>query len=342
MRNRALAALAALLCPGAVPARAQDVAGFYADKTITLNVAAGPGGGYDLYARALARHMGKYIPGAPSIAIQYMPGGGGLVAANNLYGAAKRDGASMAMLASSVFLLASLGDPQARFENLKFTPVGNMNEESDTCSFWHTTGIRSIGDLRARDAVIGTTGVGSNSHTFPLGMNAVIGTRFRAVLGYPGAGRITSMEQGEIDGACGVFVSTLGAQFARQLETGQLRVVVQMGLSRHPAFPDAPNALDLAPDEGGRLALELLFAQLALGRPVLAPPGVPPERARALAEAFDKTMADLRFLEEARTAGLELRWFGAGRMKDVMEKMAHAPEPVKARVRALLAGKDAP
>ena len=336
MANRALAFV--LLFPGMAiaPAIAQDVAAFYADKTINFTVAAGAGGGYDLYARTLARHMSRHIPGNPAFAIQYMPGGGGIVAANNLYGVARRDGTAIAILASSTFLASSLGDPQTKFENLKFTLVGNMNEEVDTCSVWRTTGIRDINDLKSRDVVIGTTGVGSNSHTFPLGMNNVIGTKFKPILGYPGVGRINSMESGEIDGACGIFVSTLATQFATQIACGQLRVVVQMGLSRHPDFSNVPNALELASNEEGRLTLELLFAQLALGRPILAPPDLPTERAKALTDAFDKTMADPQFQQEASNINLELRWFNASRMKDVMIKMAAAPAKVKAAVRDVL------
>ena len=336
MRGKTIAAAFWLALAATSGLRAQDVAAFYADKTISFLVAAGAGGGYDLYARSLARHMSKHIPGNPAFAIQNLPGGGGIVAANTLYNTSKRDGTAIAILASSVFLASTLGDPATKFDNLKFSPVGNMNEEVDTCPVWHATGLKSIDDMRARDVVIGTTGAGSNSHTFPLGMNAIIGTRFKPILGYPGVGRMTSMERGEIDGACGIFVSTLLTQFAKQVASGELRVLVQMGLSRHPAFANVPNALELAPDEKARGVLELLFAQLALGRPVLAPPDLPPDRVRALATAFDRTMADPAFIEEATRTGLERRWFGADRVREVMAKMETAPADARTRVRGLL------
>lgn len=333
---RALA-FAIAACASA-PARADAVADFFAGKTISLVVASGPGGGYDLYARTLVRHYPRLIPGNPAMVIQYVPGGGGIVAANNVYGIARRDGTGMGMLSSSTFLLAAVGDANTKFDNLKFTYIGNMNEEVDTCSVWHTTGINSAADLKTRDVIIGTAGPGSNSHTFPVGMNSVLGFRFKPIPGYQGGTpiRVTAMERGELEGMCGVFVSTLNAQLTRQLADRHLKVILQMGLSRHPDYKDVPNALELASDESGRAALELLFAQLALGRPILGPPEIPAERATALQKAFDATMEDAQFRAEAEKTRVELRWFGAARMKEVMERMEAAPKPVKEDVRKLL------
>jgi tripartite-type tricarboxylate transporter receptor subunit TctC len=267
-----------------------------------------------------------------------VPGGGGIVAANNVYGLARRDGTAMGLLASSTFLLAAVGDANTKFDNLKFTFIGNMNEEVDTCSVWHTTGIKSAADLRTREVIIGSAGPGSNSQTFPLAMNNVLGMRFKVIPGYQGGAQIrtTAMERGELQGTCGIFVSTLGAQFPQQLADGQLRVILQMGLSRHPSYKDVPNALELATDANGRAALELLFAQLALGRPILGPPDIPADRAAALQKAFNSTMTDPQFLADAEKLRVELRWFGADRMKDVMERMEAAPKAVKDDVRKLL------
>lgn len=337
MRKRKCVLVCAALTLAA-PATATEIADFYAGKTISLIVASGPGGGYDLYARTLARHYTRHVPGNPAMVIQYAPGGGGIVAANNVYGLARRDGTGMGLLASSTFLLAAVGDRNTKFDNLKFTFIGNMNEEVDTCSVWRTTGIKSFDDIRAREVIIGTAGPGSNSHSFPLGMNSVLGAKFKTVPGYQGGAQIrtTAMERGELQGTCGIFVSTLGAQFSKQLADGDLRVVVQMGLARHPNYKDVPNALELASDANGRAMLELLFAQLALGRPVLGPPEIPADRAAALQKAFDSTMADPQFRAEAEKSRVELRWFGAARMKEVMERMESAPKTVKDDVGKLL------
>lgn len=339
-RRSRLNALAVACCVSlsTTPVMADDISAFYSGRTISMIVASGPGGGYDLYARTLVRHYGRHIPGNPNFAVQYVPGGGGIVAANNVYGLARRDGSAMGLLASSTFLLAAVGDPNTKFDNLKFTFIGNMNEEVDTCSVWHTTGIKSVEDLTTREVIIGTAGPGSNSQTFPLGMNSVLGMKFKAIPGYHGGAQIrtTAMERGELQGTCGIFVSTLGAQFPKQLADGHLRVVLQMGLSRHPDYKDVPNALELAKTSDGRAALELLFAQLALGRPVLAPPDIPADRAAALQKAFNATMTDPQFVEEATKTRVELRWFGADRMKEVMERMEAAPKNVKEDVRKLL------
>jgi len=340
--TRSTTRLTAIACgfaaASAMPAAADAVSDFYSGKTINMIVASGPGGGYDLYARTLVRHYARHIPGNPTIIVQHQPGGGGIVAANSVYGVARRDGTAMGLLASSTFLLNAVGDKNTTFDNLKFTFIGNMNEEVDTCSVWHTTGIKSVEDIKAREVIIGTAGPGSNSQTFPLGMNSVLGTKFKTIPGYQGGAQIrtTAMERGELQGTCGIFVSTMRAQFPKQLASGDLKVILQMGLSRHPSFKDVPNALELATDADGRAALELLFAQLALGRPVLGPPEIPADRAAALQKGFDATMADPQFLADATKSRVELRWFGAARMKEVMERMMAAPQAVKDDVRKLL------
>ena len=336
MNARALACFAVFAASG--PVLADPVADFYKGKTISMIVASGPGGGYDLYARTLVRHYARHIPGNPNIVIQYLPGGGGIVAANTLYSVTARDGTGMGLLASSTFLLAAVGDKNTKFDNLKFTYIGNMNEEVDTCSVWHTTGIKSAEDLKTREVIIGAAGPGSNSLTFPLGMNSVLGMKFKPIPGYQGGAQIrtTAMERGELQGTCGIFVSTMNAQFPKQLADGHLKVILQMGLSRHPSFKDVPNALELATDANGRAALELLFAQLALGRPILGPPEIPADRAAALQKGFDATMDDPQFRADAEKMRVELRWFGAAKMKQVMERMEAAPKAVKDDVRKLL------
>ena len=337
-RARTISLACGMAAMAAGAANADFVADFYTGRTISVIVASGPGGGYDLYARTLVRHYPRHIPGNPSMAIQYVPGGGGIVAANNVYGLARRDGTAMGLLASSTFLLAAVGDTNTKFDNLKFTFIGNMNEEVDTCSVWHTTGIKSVNDLKTREVIIGSAGPGSNSQTFPLAMNNVLGMKFKVIPGYQGGAQIrtTAMERGELQGTCGIFVSTLGAQFSPQLASGQMKVILQMGLSRHPHYKDVPNALELATDPNGRAALELLFAQLALGRPLLGPPEMPADRASALQKAFNSTMTDPQFVADAEKTRVELRWFGADRMKEVMERMESAPKAVKDDVRKLL------
>jgi tripartite-type tricarboxylate transporter receptor subunit TctC len=319
-------------------AKAEDLASFYAGKAIVLTVATGPGGGYDAYARIFARYFRNHMPGNPTITFQYLAAAGGMVAVNRLYNVSKRDGTEIALVQSSSFLVGALGDHNAKFDNLKFTYIGNMNEEADTCSVWHTTGITNAQEFLTRGVVLGTAGPGANSLTFPLAMKEVLGANFKLVQGYAGASnvRILAMERGELQAACGILVSTLQSVLESQLANGSLRVVLQMGLSRHPRYKDIPNALEFARDDEGREALKLLFSQLVLGRPIVGPPEVPPERAAALSKAFADTMADPQFQEEARQLKLEMRGSGPDEMRKVMVDMDQASAETKARVRRLL------
>ena len=241
----------------------------------------------------------------------------------------------MAMIPSSVLLDGVLGSSAAKFDVRKFTPIGNMNEEADTCSVWHTTGINTAQDLMTRETIIGTAGPASNSHTFPLVMNAIIGTKFKLIPGYGGGStlRIVAMEKGELQGACGIFVSTVLSQFGSQVKEGKLKVVLQMALDRHPAFADVPNAVEFAKSDEDRQMLQLFFGQLALGRALFAPPEVPADRARALSDAFAATMKDAEFQAEAQKLSLETRWFGPDRMKQVTDQMAATPEAIREKAR---------
>lgn len=334
-------AVAALLVAAAGTSVGQTPADFYRGKTLTFGVGSGPGGGYDAYSRLLTRHYGKYVPGNPSVILQHIPAAGGMVAANTTFGVVPKDGTYVTMIPSSVLLDGVLGSTAAKFDVLRFTPIGNMNEEADTCSVWHTAGFETAQDFFVREAIIGTAGPASNSHTFPLAMNAVLGTKFKLIAGYGGGSalRINAMEKGELHGACGIFVSTVLSQFGQQVRDGKLRVLLQMGVGRHPAFPDAPNAVELAKTDEQRLMLTLFFEQLALGRAVFGPPDMPADRARALADAFAATMQDETFLAEARRASLEMRWFGPERMAEIVRRMVATPATVKAKARVYSATK---
>jgi tripartite-type tricarboxylate transporter receptor subunit TctC len=333
-----LMAGAVMVCASIVwpaPARAETPAEFFRGKSVTLGVGSGPGGGYDAYSRSLSRYYSRFIPGNPAVVIQYVPGAGGMVVANNTYSVAAKDGTFMAMIPSSVLLDGVLGSSAAKFDVQKFTLIGNMNEEADTCSVWHTTGIKTAQDLMTRETIIGTAGPASNSHTFPLVMNAIIGTKFKLIPGYGGGStlRIVAMEKGELQGACGIFVSTVLSQFGSQVKDGKLKVVLQMALERHPAFADVPNAVEFAKTDEDRQMLLLFFGQLALGRAIFAPPGVPADRARALSEAFAATMKDPAFQAEAQKLHLETRWFGPDRMKTVIDQMAATPANIREKAR---------
>lgn len=321
---------------GAGNAHGEDPAAFYSGKSMTMIVGTDAGGGYDLYGRLLVRHLRKYIPGQPSITVQNMPGAGGLLAVNHVFNAARRDGTAIAMVPASNLLDGVLGNPNAKFDLAGFTPIGNMNAENDNCIVWQGRGVATTADLFSKDVITGATGQASNSYIYPALMNAVIGTKFKLISGYPGTERIRIMEKGELDAACGVFTSTLMTQLGSYLRDGHIKVPLQMGLSRHPSFADVPNAVELAKTDDDRRVLVLAFSPLEMGRPVLAPPQLPPDRSTALQTAFAASMADPALVAEAAKAEIELRWFGAQRLAEIFAEMAATPDTVKNRTRALL------
>jgi tripartite-type tricarboxylate transporter receptor subunit TctC len=336
--NKKLALLG--LCLGLVfPAgtvTAEDLEKFYSGKTMTMIVGTDAGGGYDVYARLLTRHIKDFIPGKPTITVQNMPGAGGLLAVNHVFNNAKRDGTVFAMVPASNLLDGALGNPNAKFDLASFTAIGNMNAENDNCIVWRGRGTESTDDLFKKDVITGATGQASNSYIYPALMNSVLNTRFKLVSGYPGTDRMRLMEKGEMDAACGIFTSTLQTQMGQLLDGGKIFVAIQMGLSRHPSFAGVPNAVELAKNEADRELLALAFSPLEMGRPIIAPPLIPGERVDALQAAFVSAMKDDGLSAEAAQLKLELRWFDAKRLRQILADMSSAPEPVKKRARTLL------
>lgn len=319
---------------GASPSLADTT--FYQGKTVTLISGNSAGGGYDTYARLLLRHIRKYIPGQPNLVVQNMPGAGGMIAANHIANVASRDGTVFALFPASTLLDAVLGKGAAKFAPDTFTPIGNMNAEYDNCVVWRGRGIASADDVFRREVVTGATGQSSNSYVYPALMNVVLGTKFKLITGYPGNERMLVMEKGELDAACGIFTSTLQSTFASHVRAGKIEAILQMGLGRHPALPNVPSALDLAKTEEQRQILRLAFSPLEMGRSFFAPPGVPADRAQALQKAFRAAMTDRELLEEGAKANMELRWFDAARLTEIIRGMASSPEAVRAKVRSLL------
>lgn len=318
------------------PLAAEDLAKFYGGKTLTMIVGTDAGGGYDVYARLLARHIKDFIPGNPAIAVQNMPGAGGLLAVNHVFNNAKRDGTVFAMVPASNLLDGILGNPNAKFDLASFTAIGNMNAENDNCIVWRGRGTESTDDLFKKDVITGATGQASNSYIYPALMNSVLGTRFKLVSGYPGTDRMRLMEKGEMDAACGIFTSTLQTQMGQLLDSGKIFVAIQMGLSRHPSFAGVPNAVELAKNEADHELLALAFSPLEMGRPIIAPPFIPSEKVAGLQAAFNAAMNDDSLKSEARQQRLELRWFDAKRLRQILADMSSAPESVKKRARSLL------
>jgi tripartite-type tricarboxylate transporter receptor subunit TctC len=328
----AIAVLAAALL--AKSATAED---FYAGKTIKLGVSSDAGGGYDIYTRLLSRYIPRYIPGAPTIIVQNMPGGGGLRAAHNLYSIAAKDGTEFSEIHATTMLDSILGIAGQDIEPTKYAWIGSMASDDDVCSFWHTSGIRSFDDMLNKPTIIGATGKGSQAYTFPTAINNVLHTKMKIVLGYKGTGdRLIALERGEIAGSCGINASTLKSVAQRQIGDGSLVPIVQSGLKPHPSFPNVPLTISYAKTDEQRQVMETIFSQMQIARVFAAPPGVPDDRVRTLRTAFMQSMKDAGLVAEADKLKIDIIPSTGDEVQALIAKLASLPADLKKKVDAAI------
>jgi tripartite-type tricarboxylate transporter receptor subunit TctC len=323
---------------GASAAPTEGAAEFYRGKTLSLYVGSTTGGAYDVYARLLARHIARHLPGAPRVVVLDMDGAGGLRFANYLYNAAPRDGTVIGTLNGGAPFEPLLGDVQAaKFDAGRFTWIGSASDEVSTCVVWKRTGITSFTELYTRPLTVGGTGAGADTNQLPKVLNGVFGTKIKIVSGYAGGNEIDlAMERGEVDGRCGwswSSVLTVGKQW---LDNGSIKVIVQLGLHGHPDLKGVPLVTDFAKTDEQRAILRLIFARNALAYPFLAPPGLPPERTATLRRAFDEAMADPALLAEARTAHLEIAPMQGAELEKLVQGIYRTPREVVAKARAIV------
>jgi tripartite-type tricarboxylate transporter receptor subunit TctC len=304
--RRSVAAAALVLAP-ATMAWAQSPADFYKGKTVELYVGYSAGGGYDVYARMIARYIGKHIPGNPTVVVKNLDGAGSLRLANNLYNAMPKDGTVFGTVARGAAFDPLLGNKAAQFDASKFSWIGSANDEVSVCVAWHTAGVTKIDDVFTKELIVGGTGPSADTDQFPRIVNGVLGTKMKIVTGYPGGNDVSlAMERGEVQGRCGWSWSSVVSTRKDWYDSKKIHVLVQLSLSKHPDLPDVPLILDLAKTPEQKQILTLVFARQALGRPFLAPPGVPQDRVDALRKAFMDTMKDPEFVAEADKAKLEI------------------------------------
>ena len=310
MRNSIMKG-AVLLALGAVglnaPARAQDVADFYKTKNVELFIGYSVGGGYDIYGRLVARHLGRFLPGNPTVVPRNMEGAGSVRLTNWLYGAATRDGSVIGTISRGVPFDPILGRPGSQFEAVKFSWIGSANDEVSMCMVMASTGVTTFEDLKKKEIVVGAAGASSDDDQFPRVINAVLGTTMRVISGYPGGNDISlAMERGEVQGRCGWSWSSLKSTHGHWVKDKKVTLLAQLGLSKHADLPNVPSIMDFAKTSEDKAMLRLIFARQGLGRPFLAPPGIPAERLVALRKAFDATMKDADFLADADKGKMEI------------------------------------
>jgi tripartite-type tricarboxylate transporter receptor subunit TctC len=319
----------------AIPARAQSVADFYRERLVQVLIGVTAGAGYDLYGRILARHMGRHIPGNPTLVPQNMPGAGSLKLTNFLYGIATKDGSVFGIVNRGMATEPMLGD--AKFDPTKFTWLGSMTSEVSVCATWHTSQVKTWADVTAKNFTLGGTGAGAETDTFALLVRNMFGAKMRLITGYPGGNDINlAMERGEVDGRCGWSWTSIKSQKAAWLNEKKINLLVQLGIAKHGDLPNVPFMLDLAKNQEQRQMLRLIFASLVLGRPFLAPPGIPDDRKAALRNAFDATTKDPEFLQEAAKINLEISPVAAAAIDELLTEIYRTPKSVVEKAAAVL------
>jgi tripartite-type tricarboxylate transporter receptor subunit TctC len=308
--------------------RADDIADFYAGRTVQLIIGYAPGAGYDDYARLLGRHVGRHIPGNPTVVVQNMPGAGSVRAANYLYNVAPKDGTTIGGFARGVFLDPLLGRVEGmRYDAAKFGWLGSISTDAGVCAFRSDAGIDSWSDMRTKSYKIGGTGAGADSDVFANLLRRMFNLPMQLVLGYQGGAETTlALLRKEVDGRCGWSLSTLMSVNRELYLTKQVKLVLMLSDKRVSEFADVPTAMEVAENDDQRAILKLSIARQDLARPYVAPPGLPPERLKALRAAFDATMTDPEFLADAKRMNLDVRPTSGGEA-DILIKQVYATPP---------------
>ena len=340
MRKLACAIAALTMLVAAQPASAQSVADFYRGKRISLYVSSTVGGGYDQYARLLAKHIVRYLPGSPSILVQNMPGAEGIKAANYLYTVAPQDGTAIGGLSRNIGLvqLYEAGNPAITFDARKMHWLGSPQQEVGTGIFSTKKGLRTIDDLKTREVTAASTSRNAPTSVYPRMLNALYGLKIKVIEGYPGSPEaLIAFERGEVEAyvSGGTGAPTL-ARMVAQVESGAAQVFVQMGMKRQARFPDVPTAIDLMTDPDRKRMFEIVFTDQVMGRPFVVAPGVPADRVSALRAAFDATMKDGEFLVDAKKQRMEIDPVSGAEINALLERVYSAPPAVIQRIRELV------
>jgi tripartite-type tricarboxylate transporter receptor subunit TctC len=320
---------------------AEPVEEFYSGKTIELAIGAAAGGGYDVAGRTLANHLGRHIPGNPTIVVRNVPGATGLIMMNYLYNVAKRDGTAIGMPTSNIPLeprlrLLSPDGSNVRFDLRHAAWIGTPLQEPQVTWVWHTAPARSFDDLKSQTISMGATTASSDNAILPLIVNSVLGTRMRIFPGYLGQNEINlAVERGEVEGN-NTGLSNLTVNKADWMRDNKVRILLQFGTGRLASLPNVPTALELAASEADAALLRVYALKFTMARPLLAPPDVLPERTAALQAAFAATMKDADYLDEAKRIGLDTNWLGAEAIQAQLRQIEESPQSVIDRLRTLI------
>jgi len=332
------AALGAIsLVAGASVAQAQTPAEFYKGKQIQMMVYSGAGSTYDTYARLLARHMHRYIPGSPNIVVQNMVGAGGLKLVDYLNRIAPKDGSVFGTVSRGNPFDPIMGKKDIEFDPLKLTWIGSMNREIAVAFSWGPSQIKTFEDVRKTELLVPGTGAGADSEIIPRAYNNLAGTKFKIVSGYRDTAEATlQLETGELQGIAYWSLSAIQSLRPDWIQTKKINVLFHTGATESPDLPGVPRIRNLVKDETDRKALEFLLAREVMGRPFVAPPGIPADRAKALRDAFNATMKDSEFLKDAARGNIEVNLVTAEEIDALLKDATALPPAVIERARQVL------
>jgi tripartite-type tricarboxylate transporter receptor subunit TctC len=329
---RPLLAAVCLVATASASAHAAD--DLFAGKQMTMIVYSSAGGTYDLYARLLARHMSNHLPGAPTFVTKNMMGAGGITAARFLYTTAPKDGLTIGTIGRGLPFEPMLGGPTLDFDPVKFTWIGSMNKESSVAIAWHTAAVKTARDLFDKELLTAATSAGSDNQLIPQALNGLIGTRFRIVSGYYAVSNATlALERGEAEGIGYWAWVAVKAEKADWLAEKKINILFQTSFEPHPDIPTVPLVMSLARNEEERECLELLLARDVLGRPFVAPPGIPAARAAILRKAFMESLRDPVLLADAERSNLEIRPATADELESLLARIQALPPAVIERTK---------
>jgi tripartite-type tricarboxylate transporter receptor subunit TctC len=311
------------------PLSAQSVEEFYSNHDIDLYIGYSTGGGYDAHARTLARHMGKHIPGNPEIIPRNREGAGSMLLANELASTLPTDGTVFGAIGRGQVLQPLYGVAEATFKPRELNWIGSTSNEVSVCIVWKDVPVDSWQDLKTRGMIVGGTGPGADTDTFPRLLNNILGTKLQLITGYPGGSDVVlAMERGEVEGRCGYSYSSMVSQRPDLLEDKKIRILMQMSTAKHPAIPDVPLVMDLAETDRDREVMTMVFAPQVMGRPFVAPAGIPEDRVAALRAAFDATMKDPEYLADVEKQGLELEPVSGEEIQALVVRMYDQPQDI--------------
>ena len=320
----------------AQPAAAQAPADFFKGKTLTIYVGLSAGGGYDMNARLLSRHFGKYIPGNPTVVVRNMPGAGGLVMTNHVANVSPKDGLHLGAPQRGVPFEPLLGqDSKAKFDPRTLNWIGSVNSDTSLALVHKRTGIKTWKDLRNRDTIIAGTGVGTESVVVPYVLRNLMGLKFKVIAGFPGGSEMNlALARGEVDGRGTFSWTSLKPNYKEWVESGDYVMLFQMGLRKHKDLPDVPLVIDLAETEELKRLLKIQFTAFELGRPIFAAEGVPADRIATLRKAFDDAMKDKDLMLEAEKSDQEVNPMSGAEMQDIFKEIYETPKDLVARLAA--------